>query len=124
MRWGKTGPQRRQKEVPLARKHQGSGVLWGPEGGHRERGTGLSTAMQRSRWMALERDLAQAAWVGQGADSSQTLLLKINVALGTSLMVQWLRPCASTAWGMGSIPGRGTKISHASWSAPLKKNFF
>ena len=31
---------------------------------------------------------------------------------GTSLAVQWLRPCASNAGGVGSIPGWGTKISH------------
>ena len=33
--------------------------------------------------------------------------------LGTSLAVRWFRLCASTAEGMGSIPGRGTKIPHA-----------
>ena len=32
---------------------------------------------------------------------------------GTSLAVQWLRLGASTAGGMGSIPGWGTKILHA-----------
>ena len=30
--------------------------------------------------------------------------------VGTSLVVQWLRLCASTARGPGSIPGWGTKI--------------
>ena len=29
---------------------------------------------------------------------------------GTSLAVQWLGPLAFTAKGVGSIPGRGTKI--------------
>ena len=33
--------------------------------------------------------------------------------IGTSLEVQWLRLCASTAGGMGSIPGQGPKILHA-----------
>ena len=33
-----------------------------------------------------------------------------NRVLGTSLAVQWLRPCATTVGGLGSIPGRGTKI--------------
>ena len=33
---------------------------------------------------------------------------------GISLAVQWLRPQAATAGGVGSIPGRGTKILHAS----------
>ena len=32
---------------------------------------------------------------------------------GTSLAVQWLRLHASTARGMGLIPGQGTKILHA-----------
>ena len=34
---------------------------------------------------------------------------------GTSLVVQWLRLCASTAGGMGSIPGQGIKILHGLW---------
>ena len=33
---------------------------------------------------------------------------------GTSLAVQWLGLCASTAGGTGSIPGQGTKILQAS----------
>ena len=33
--------------------------------------------------------------------------------LGNSLTVQWLGHCASTAGGMGSILGQGTKIPHA-----------
>ena len=31
----------------------------------------------------------------------------------TSLVVLWLGLCTSTAEGMGSIPGQGTKILHA-----------
>ena len=31
----------------------------------------------------------------------------------TSLEVQWLRLCTSTAGGSGSIPGQGTNIPHA-----------
>ena len=30
-------------------------------------------------------------------------------------MVQWLKLCASTVGGAGSIPGWGTKIPHALW---------
>ena len=33
----------------------------------------------------------------------------------TSLVVQWLRLCPSNAEGMGSIPGRGTKIPNGTW---------
>ena len=39
----------------------------------------------------------------------------------TSLVVQWLRPHASTAGVMGSIPGQGTKIPHAMWRSQKKK---
>ena len=46
--------------------------------------------------------------------------------LGTFLVVQWSRPCASNAGGLGSIPSRGT-ICHI-WqlrpsTAKKKKNF-
>ena len=34
-------------------------------------------------------------------------------AVGTSLVIQWLRLHASTAVAMGSIPGQGTKIPRA-----------
>ena len=33
--------------------------------------------------------------------------------IGISLVVQWLRLCTSTAGAVGSIPGQGTKIPHA-----------
>ena len=33
----------------------------------------------------------------------------------TSLVVQWLRLCLSNAEGMGSIPGKGTKIPNGTW---------
>ena len=39
--------------------------------------------------------------------------IRPKVLLGTSLVVQWLRLPASTAGGMGLIPGQGTKIPHA-----------
>ena len=40
--------------------------------------------------------------------------------LGTSLAIQWLRLCDSTARGIGSIPGQGTKILHATQSGQNK----
>ena len=40
---------------------------------------------------------------------------KVWIYRGTSLAVQWLRLCASTAGGAGSIPGQGTTIPHAAW---------
>ena len=46
-----------------------------------------------------------------------TLLLNFKDLIhhGTSLVVQWLRVCTCNAWGIGLIPGQGTKISHATW---------
>ena len=35
--------------------------------------------------------------------------------------VQWVRRCASSAGGLGSLLGWGTKISHALWLKKLKK---
>ena len=42
--------------------------------------------------------------------------------VGTSLAVQWLRCFTSTARGMDSIPGQGTKISHAVWHSQKIEN--
>ena len=41
--------------------------------------------------------------------------------MGTSLVGQWLRLHAFSAGGVGSIPGRGTKIPHAVWPKKKKK---
>ena len=38
-------------------------------------------------------------------------------AAGRVVKVQWIRPQTSTARGVGSIPGLGTKILHATWSS-------
>ena len=40
---------------------------------------------------------------------------------GTSLAVQWLRLRTSAAGGAGSIPGRGTKIPHATQHGQKKR---
>ena len=44
-----------------------------------------------------------------------------TLLLGTSLEVQWLKLCASNAEGVGSIPGRGTKIPHATYHGQEKE---
>ena len=36
-------------------------------------------------------------------------------------MVHWSKPHASTAGGMGSIPGWETKVSHAAWPGQKKE---
>ena len=45
----------------------------------------------------------------------------IKEAPGTSLAVQWLRHHASTAGGMGLIPGWGTRIPYTMWPKGRKK---
>lgn len=37
------------------------------------------------------------------------------------LTVQWLRPYAPSAWGMGSVPGWGTTIPHATGPSQNKQ---
>ena len=44
----------------------------------------------------------------------------LDASIGTSLAVQWLRLCTSTAGGSGSIPGWGTRIPHAVWRVQNK----
>ena len=44
-----------------------------------------------------------------------------SLLMGTSLAVQWLRLCASTAGATGLILGRGTKIPHATRCGQKKK---
>ena len=42
---------------------------------------------------------------------------------GTSLLVQWLRLCTFSVWGMGSMRGWGNKISSVVWCGQeIKKN--
>ena len=45
----------------------------------------------------------------------------IKEADWTCLVVQWLRLCASTARGMGSVPGQGTKIPTCPWRGQKEK---
>ena len=49
------------------------------------------------------------------------IMLIKNVTSGITLMVQWLRLCTSKAGVMGSSPGQGTNIPHATWSSHKKK---
>ena len=44
-----------------------------------------------------------------------------NELIGNSLAVQWLGLLASTAGGLGLIPGRGTKIPQAARCGQKKK---
>ena len=54
---------------------------------------------------------------------SQSYILYKKSTLGTSLVVQWVRLCISTAGGMGSNPSQGIKIPHAIWCNQKLINF-
>ena len=58
-----------------------------------------------------------------GYENLKALLVEAESAikLGNSLAFQWFGLRASTAGGMGLIPGWGTKILHAAWLAKRKK---
>ena len=65
--------------------------------------------------------LFQAQAVIYAVVSSLSITLKVlcflhlfKTHLGASLGVQWLRLCASTVGGMGSVSDLGSKILHAS----------
>ena len=49
------------------------------------------------------------------------MLLEDRRVVGTSLVAQWLRLCASTVGGMGSISSWGIKIAQAMQHGQIKK---
>ena len=53
------------------------------------------------------------------AENYRMFLQEINE--GNSLVAQWLRLHVSTAGGLDSIPGQGTKIPHALQVWPKKR---
>ena len=57
--------------------------------------------------------LLKMEWPCSRALCVSIVILLLELAIVTSLAVQWLRLRASTAVGVGLIPGQGTKIPHA-----------
>ena len=57
--------------------------------------------------------LAHHFHLPQPLETTVLLSVSMNWLVETSLAVQWLRLCASTAAGTGSTPGQGTKIPPA-----------
>ena len=47
--------------------------------------------------------------------------MKRKKKIRTSVVVQWLRLCASNAWGKGSVPAWRTKVPHATKCSQEKK---
>lgn len=61
----------------------------------------------------------------QDAHSRLHLILSLEIEekereQGNSLPVHWLRPCISCQGHTGSLPGQGTKTSHATYIAKIK----
>ena len=92
----------------------------------------LEKELDRPAWAVLDltADLEEIREVETNLRTNIILRLLLLVAslqareatVGTSLAVQQLRRCTSTAGGAGSIPGRGTKILHATWQGQKFKN--
>ena len=79
------------------------------------------TLLQLRLWLhLLYRAHHSVPWI-LGICVYQHLLYLKNKMLGTSLEIQWLRLCTSTAGGTGSIPDGGTKIPYAAWHGQGEK---
>ena len=75
------------------------------------------------RWVfCVYSNAERVSWI-EGARSQQQnagrFPLQFNIIevinTGTSLAVYWLKTLPSKAGGVGSTPGRGAKVPHASW---------
>ena len=60
------------------------------------------------------RGIGRSLWEHRGGNK--------NHHLETSLVVLWLRLCASNAGGVGLTPSEGPKIPYAMWHSQKKKN--
>ena len=70
---------------------------------------------QMQAWSGRAKKVVDRIKLGPGVYS-----VKKKQQAGTSLVIRWLGLRTSTAQGMGSIPGRGTKIPHAKCSVAKK----
>ena len=89
---------------------------------------GTSSSPRRGGWPAglesaarLPAYLPSPAPAGLLPQAQPSKSVFLNVDSGTSLVVQWLRLCASTVGDTGSIRGQGTKMLHAMWHGQNRK---
>ena len=81
-----------------------------------------------SQWLALGLSQWQSSQCGTSGGfggrraSEATAAQGLVIFLGISQVVWWLRYCASTAGGMGLIPGWGTKILQAAWCSQINQS--
>ena len=105
-------------------------ILWWSSG----QGSRLSLPRTQVQSLVGETKIPQAVWYSQGKkkrereikflNSFVSQLSHLKIRIGTSFVVQWLRLCAPIAGGMGSIPGRETRIPHATGHDLKKKKKF
>ena len=83
----------------------------------------METADRRLLWKSREeRKTARSKTLGREWRQINSSKNKSrNRIRRTYFLVQWLRICASTTGGLGSIPRKGTKISYAVQCSSKKK---
>ena len=83
---------------------------------------GIKSEIVRIKYLLGSMDWFTSWFINTGlqaAEKSLEIFFSIYIKLpklrvfGTSLVVQWLRLCASPPGGAGLIPGQGTKVPHA-----------
>ena len=74
----------------------------------------LTLSLVEHRFKNLTHGYLSSLKIRQNKDGLPKIL-NTTTTTGTSLAIQWLRLCTSTAGVAGSIPGRGTKIPHGVW---------
>ena len=76
---------------------------------------------KQSKCKACYSRKREVSWKGNSRPSTPVshdcliVTARGGVTTWTSLELQWLGLCVSNAGGVGSIPGRGTKVPHATW---------
>ena len=98
-----------------------------PECGGRGTALGMESRQLETPQSQHRRQLRGAGLKGRlGMPHGETVVAqkeykRLTMFSGTSLVAQWLRLCISNAGGMGSIPGRGTKIPYTLCHSQKKK---
>ena len=90
----------------------GSGRSLGSGNGNPLQYSCLGNPTDRGAWQATIHWVAELVTTQQLNNKEKLTTKRIN--LGMSLVIQWLRLCASNAGGLGLIPGQEKKRSHMS----------
>ena len=121
----KTFPSNHTPGSDHGRQHQLS-VAPSPSGlGRPVRNSGWTMLGMLGYWLLVTRETHTMGTCEHLSQSSRRALFLYlgsrRCSFGISLVAQWLRLHASSAGGVGSIPGWGTKIPHSVWHGQKKK---